>query len=295
MEVFERRWHHLCYRIGKMNTADVRVEWRSEQTVFASGKRPCVALNRQGIAVVIYQRGTLRKDLYGQVGSVDEPNGVILWSGREKRLLNGCWRASVSLNDANDVVIGFTSTSAHSFATGRINAGHGTTMATASGPSRAEIESTSATKHGRASVSPEPYTARSSGLLTGIIELSSILSVSSHSGERQSVPFNHHIAMGLNNFGHLVSARIVNREVVFYNGRLENHKLLENTLQRSEARLSNIAHKVRSSSISVNNDNLVAVTWDIAHGLLNRKKVVFTVLGKLAPHSSTTLHNVVLV
>lgn len=255
VEVSESNHGHRCfYKVGKLNTVDKKIEWMSEQDVFASGENPAVALNSKGIAVVAYEKGRLQKDLYYRVGDMDERNGVINWRNEETKLLSNCWHVSVTLNSKNAVVFSFTSTSCHSFVIGYVNPDHDSRLTTNAAP-----ESSNALI-----INPiSDASTRSSG---------------------QHLPDKYHTVVGVNNFGHLVSARTIRTNVSFFNGRLgHNHNITESSLRRSGDRLLNTSYNVLSSSISVNGRNSVAFTCHIAHGFLNRQKIVFTTLGKLVP------------
>ena len=256
---------NLCYLVGKLNTTDSLVEWQSKAS-FASGKNPCVALNSRGVVVVVYERGTFRKHLYCRVGDVDDSNGVICWRGEEQRVLEDtCWRPSAALNDHNVVVIGFTSTTSRSFLIGKINSEQRSTTV-ASNPTPVRVSP----KQASTAIASESRPAVTFIYVPG-------------AGERQS-DHHHHVVIGLNNHGHLLTVHAANQKVFFYNGRLDqNQTPTESTLRKSEAGLSNIAHIIRSSSVAVNNRNFVVFTCDVAHGMLKKKRVVFTAMEKLMP------------
>jgi hypothetical protein len=253
--------------VGKLNTTDKLVEWQSEEAIFGSGKSPHVALNNHGIVVVVYVRGTFRKDLFGLVGDVDSSNGVICWRGREEGLMRDCKRASVSLNDHNNITIGFTCTSYSSFLLGQVNREQDHV------PRKRSRPASGSAQHSPAQVVPEQSPAA--------VSKSSSAIVIKHVGERHNC---NEVAVGLNNHGHLLSIYVIDKRILFFNGRLDHtHTLTEKTLRKSEQSLKNIAHLPRSCAVALNSRNLVVFTCDISHGFLNRKKVVFTVLGNLVP------------
>lgn len=94
---------------GVINGANIR--WERKQQ-FGEGRNPAVSLNNNNVVVVVYEKGVVNPTTYYRIGDCHVKDGKISWR-TEGTALFGPGRnlkhASVSLNDSDQVVVGYSS------------------------------------------------------------------------------------------------------------------------------------------------------------------------------------------
>lgn len=232
------------YRVGQLDITEGLIRWIGDPVLFGSGERPSVAINNKGNVIATYETKHFLhpKNTFYMIGIVDDKNGSISWK-RERKNLNNCSKASVSLNDHGVVQFSFTSKRFHSIMTGQIN--------------------------------------------TDTCE--SILALSPIPAPRSGTNLNsdYSTSVGVNNFGHVIAAKVVKRNVQLFSGRQHHSEVVATRpLEKTDTKLLNTGFLVHDPSVTINDRN-IAFTCHIAHGFMNHQKIVFTSLGKLTPRDNS--------